>query len=94
MKEKSLDAFDYLVVAFMNIGRFAGGKDGSEGSAAPEFYTFPAEMVRSAHKGYERWAGVRLSRMNADLEPFRGQAGFEMIAQDLGVGKPRKILSL
>ena len=39
VKEASLNAFDFLVIVFLNIGQFFNGRDGSTGSAAPEFYT-------------------------------------------------------
>jgi hypothetical protein len=39
VKEVSFDAFDFLVVAFLNIGRFYQGRDGSEGDREPVFYT-------------------------------------------------------
>jgi hypothetical protein len=45
VKEKSIDAFDYLVVAFLNVGFFYGKrkKHGCRaGAAAPEFFTLPA----------------------------------------------------
>jgi hypothetical protein len=37
VKEKSLAAFDYLVVAFLNIGNFNGKNDGSTGFCEPEY---------------------------------------------------------
>src|SRR5437016_2227688 len=41
VKEESLDAFDFLIVAFLNIGKYFGKKDGSTGSREPDFYTLP-----------------------------------------------------
>src|ERR1700693_1146515 len=32
VKEVSLDAFDFLIVAFLNIGKFSGNHEGSSGS--------------------------------------------------------------
>lgn len=50
LKEKGLDAFDFVVVAFLNIGEFFGGKDGSTGAKDPEFLTLPADFVREHHQ--------------------------------------------
>src|SRR6059058_2303454 len=41
VKDVSLDAFDFLIVAFLNIGNFFGRNDGSTGCREPEFYTLP-----------------------------------------------------
>ncbi len=46
VKEVSLDAFDFLIVVFLNIGRFFGKDDGSSGEREPEFFTFPREFIR------------------------------------------------
>ena len=35
--EKSLDAFDFLIVAFLNIGKFFGRYDGMSGECDPVF---------------------------------------------------------
>ena len=37
VKEKSFGAFDFLVVVFLNIGKFYGGNDGSTGAQDVEF---------------------------------------------------------
>src|SRR5262249_58857146 len=39
VKEASLDAFDFLIVAFLNIGKFFGKNDGPSGERQPDFYT-------------------------------------------------------
>jgi hypothetical protein len=41
VNDKRLDAFDYLVVAFLNIGNYNGKNDGSSGAREPEFFTLP-----------------------------------------------------
>ena len=48
VKEKSLDAFDFLILALLNIGKFYGRNDGLAGESNPVFYTFPARFVRAA----------------------------------------------
>ncbi len=37
VKEVSLDAFDFLIVVFLNIGKFFGKNDGSSGEQEPDF---------------------------------------------------------
>ena len=49
VKEVSLDAFDFLIVVFLNIGKFFGKNDGSSGEREPEFYTFPREFIKEHH---------------------------------------------
>ncbi|MBN2719438.1 MAG: hypothetical protein JXX14_26540 [Deltaproteobacteria bacterium] len=46
VKEKSLDAFDFLIVAFLNIGNFFRGRDGTEGMMAPlELSAKPRKLI-------------------------------------------------
>jgi hypothetical protein len=52
IKEAALDAFDFLIVAFLNVGYFlrrANGRKSREGARSPEFYTLPATFVRQHH---------------------------------------------
>lgn len=89
VKSTSLDAFDFLVVAFLNIGRFFGGRDGCDGQIAPEFYTLPADFVRTHHqKG--AWEKVRLRGLGGEIAQYRDERGFELIAKALGVPRPTR----
>lgn len=90
VKESSLDAFDFLVVAFLNIGKFSGQRDGSSGDAAPEFYTLPREFIRKHHDASSSWQKVRLRGLETEIALYRDDKGFELIAQALGVSRPRK----
>jgi hypothetical protein len=90
LKEASLDAFDFLVIAFLNLGKFYGGRDGSTGAAAPEMYTLPPDFVRHHHETRSSWHKVRLRGLEAELEKYNGEAGFELIAQALGVERTVK----
>lgn len=91
VKSKSLDAFDYLVVVFLNVGYFfdkvkrhpcrAGAKE-------PEFYTLPAAFIRKHHDARFSWEKVRTRGL--DLEPYLNEAGFEQIAEALGIPYPSK----
>jgi hypothetical protein len=91
VKEKSLGAFDFLVVVFLNIGRFYHGRDGTEGEAPPEFYTLPVDFVREHHRASSSWQKVMLKGLEGEIEPFKDRAGFELIAQALGVPQPTRL---
>lgn len=88
VKEASLDAFDFLIVAFLNIGKFSGRNDGATGAREPEFYTFPREFIREHHDTRSTWQKVILRKL--ELDSFKNEAGFELIAKRLGVPKPIK----
>jgi hypothetical protein len=91
VKDKSLDAFDYLVVAFLNIGNFYGKNDGSSGAREPEFFTLPQAFIRDHHKASSSWQKVRLKGLEDEIKAFRNEEGFEQIASDLGILFPRKV---
>jgi len=90
VKEVSLDAFDFLIVAFLNIGKFYGKNDGSTGSQEPEFYTLSNEFIRLHHDPSSTWQKVKLRKLQHEIEPFKNDLGFELIAEKLGVVKPKK----
>src|ERR1700681_852448 len=45
VKAASLDAFDYLIVAFLNIGKFFGKHNGASGDQEIEFYTLSQKFI-------------------------------------------------
>lgn len=93
VKGKTLDAFDYLIAVFLNVGYFFQKRRGHsvrEGIAPPEFYTLPVSLIRKHHDASSSWEKVLLGRL--DLAKYRDEAGFEQIAKDLGVVYPEKVL--
>jgi hypothetical protein len=93
LKEASLDAFDFLVIAFLNIGKFGGKNDGAAGRREPEFYTLSNDFIREHHNADSSWQKVHLRHLQEQIESFHNDAGFDLIAEALGVPRPRKVRS-
>jgi hypothetical protein len=55
LKEVSLDAFGFLTVVFLNIGKCGGKNDGSSGMKEIEIYTLPNEFIRKHQKTSYRY---------------------------------------
>lgn len=93
VKEASLDAFDFLVVVFLNIGKFSGRNNGTSGMRPPEFYTLPNEFIREHHETTTTWQKVRLRNLEPELGDYKDETRFELIARKLGIPKPTKTRS-
>jgi hypothetical protein len=90
IKSAALDAFDFLIVAFLNIGRFYGKNDGLNGEREPELFTLTPDFVKAHHSATSSWEKVLLAGLDDELEPFAGARGFELIAKSLGIPRPRR----
>ena len=89
LKAKTFDAFDYVVVVFLNIGYFYRKRPSIEGRGEPEFYTLPREFVMQHHKQVESGFEKVLTK-GIDMEAYRNEAGFELIAQALDIPYPSR----
>lgn len=89
VKEKTFEAFDYLIIVFLNIGYFYRKKPAQEGLREPEFFTLPSEFIRKHHrKVASGWEKVHTKAL--DLEKYQNQHGFELIAADLKIPYPSR----
>lgn len=87
VKEASFGAFDYLVVVFLNNGYYYRRRPVREGIEQPEFYTLSAEFIQANHnKATSGWERVRTRGL--DMEQYKNERGFEIIAQELGIAYP------
>src|SRR3954451_13655240 len=67
VKEASLDAFDFLIVVFLNVGKFFGKNDGTIGEQESEFYTLSSQFIRQHHDATSSWQKVRLRKLRAEI---------------------------
>jgi len=89
VKKRTFDAFDYVIVAFLNVGYFLGmarRHPCRDGARAPDFYTLPVSFIRQHHNANSLWEKVRMRGLAIDQ--FKNEAGFEQIAQDLRIQYP------
>lgn len=87
VKEKSFDAFDYVVIAFLNNGYYYKKRPVKEGFGEPEFYTLPSDFIMSNHyKTVSGWEKVLTK--GKDIEQYKNERGFEQIAMDLEISYP------
>ena len=89
IKEQALVGCDYVIGVFQNIGSFFRGGYKGEGPRPPEFYTLSRDFVRAHHRttpsGFDK-----LRTRQLDLESFKNEKGFELIARELGIEYPTR----
>src|SRR5882672_8311326 len=90
VKEKSFDAFDYLLVVFQNIGFFfKKNKAVLDGFCLPEIYCFPNTWIRQHHRIFESgWQKVHTRGLETEIEEYKNERGIELIANELGIPYP------
>lgn len=92
IKEKTFDAFDFLIFVKLNIGYFFGkhkpGNISSIGRQEVEYYTFPNKFIREHHLLDGGWEKVKTRHL--DIEKYKNEKGFELIAKKLKVDYPTK----
>jgi len=89
VRKQSLNSFDYLVLAFLNIGNFYGRSKlnpAPGGACMPHFFTFPQSFVKRHHDDSGPWKKVQLNQLR--LDRYRDENGFELIARRLGIEYP------
>lgn len=92
VKAKTIDAFDFLIVAFLNVGYYfskARRHSARDGACEPEFFTLTSDFIREHHDSRSSWEKVRTRGL--DLSAFKNERGFELIAQSLGIPYPSKV---
>ena len=89
LKDKSFGAFDYLIVAFLNNGYYYKKHSVLDGREMPVFYTLPPEFLKKHHKKSKSgWERVLLKGLDDEMEQYKNERGFEIIANKLGVPYP------
>jgi hypothetical protein len=90
VKARTFEAFDYVIVVFLNIGFFYRKRDPRAGLQEPEFYTLPRDFISTHHRSSKSgWERVLTRGLN--LDPFKNEKGFELIAKDLGIPYPTRL---
>ena len=92
VKEKSFEAFDYLIVVFQNLGYFfKKNKEVLDGYREPEIYCFPNSWIREHHRMFKSgWQKVHTRGLEEEIKAYKGERGIELIAEELGVAYPAK----
>jgi hypothetical protein len=86
---KSRDAFDFVVAVFLNVGYFYKTEGLNREEREPEFFTLPAKWVEQHRSKGSSWG--KLSLKQGGIERFKGDKGFELIADALGIDYPARL---
>ncbi len=91
VRPKTLDAFDFLIVVYLNIGyfsRMAKKHPLRAGDNEPEIFVLPQDFVSSHMSTTSSWGKLRLRGL--DLSRFEGRKGIDRIARLLRIPYPIK----
>jgi hypothetical protein len=89
LKEKSFDAFDYVIVVFLNNGYYFRKKPVRDGLRAPTFYTLPSKFIQEHHQTTTSgWERVVMNRNAKAMAKYKDESGFEIIAKRLRISYP------
>jgi hypothetical protein len=87
LKDKSFGTFEYLIVVFLNNGYYYKNRPIRDGFGEPEFYTLSVEFLKKHHqKAKSGWEKVHTK--GADMDQYKNERGFEIIANDLSIPYP------
>ncbi len=87
---KTRNAFDYVVVVFLNVGYFYGKAAApAQEKPGPEFFTLPAKWIERYRSKGSSWGKVSLKQKG--INRFEGEKGFELIATELGIEYPARL---
>ena len=78
VRERSFSAFDFVIVAFLNVGYFskkATSRGCRAGAKAPEFLTIPVRLIRKHHRRDGRWE--KFYTRGLAIERYPDEVGFE-----------------
>jgi hypothetical protein len=91
VKARTFDAFDFLIIVFLNIVNFYRRRaiEPRMGAKEPEFFTLPRSFVQKHHYVVASgWEKVRTKGL--DIEKYRNEAGFELVASALRAPYPAR----
>lgn len=87
LKDKSFGAFEYLIVVFLNNGYYYKNRPVRDEFCEPEFYTLSVEFLKKHHqKTKSGWEKVLTK--GVDMDEYKNERGFEIIANDLSIPYP------
>ncbi len=90
LREESFSAFDYLIIVLLNIGWYYDAEVARPrtGRSDVEFLTLPRRVAKRLYSKVK--SGMNRVRTSGhDLDRYKNESGFELIAKDLRVPYPR-----
>lgn len=77
-------------MVFLNIGKYFGKNIGDVGKKEVEYYTLPQEFVKKHHLKQGNWEKILLKSLLEEIDKYKNEKGFELIARKLGIIIPIK----